>query len=181
LHKKKEFLKPNNFNFRICKHQRFYIKVYNKGEQFKRPNNILRVELKYKKMVDLNKLGLYTLKDLTIPNIYNDLLKLLVIKWSECIIYDYSIKSDELTNLQNKKVLQYQIPNYWLNLSNQERQRQKTQLRKLSTNYGTNIQDEIKNMIVLKWKSLFQKCILNNQCNKELINIQKESRNHIYI
>ena len=156
VHRKKEFLKPNNFNFKASKHQRFWIKVYNKGEQFNRPNHILRIELKYKKMIDLNKLGLYNLENLRIPNIYNNLLKLLITKWDECIVYDYSIKTDKLTNLQQKKVLQYQIQNYWLSLSNQERQRQKTKLRELSINFGTNIQQEVKTMIALKWNSLFE-------------------------
>jgi len=157
LHRGKEFLKPYNFNYRVTKHQRFWIKVYNKGEHFKRPNNILRIELKYKKMIDLNKLGLYTLKDLTNPNIYNQLLELLVVKWGECIVYDYSIKTDSLKPLEKTKLLQYQNTNYWLNLSNQERQRQKSKLRDLSNKFGSKIQQEVKTMILLKWNSLFGK------------------------
>ena len=156
LHRKKEFLKPHNLNYKASKHQRFWLKVYNKGEHFKRPNNILRIELKYKKMIDLNKLGLFTLENLRIPNIYNNLLELLVTKWNECIIYDYSIKTDQLTNLENKKILQYQNTNYWLNLSNQERKRQRTKLRELSITHGNNIQQEVKEMILLKWNSLFE-------------------------
>jgi hypothetical protein len=176
IHRKKEFLKPYNFNFKASKHQRFWLKIYNKGEHFKRPNNILRIELKYKKMIDLNKLDLYTFEDLVNPSIYNNLLELLITKWSESIIYDYTIKIDGLTPLQKNKVLQYQNTNYWLKLSNQERQRQKTKLRELSSNLGTNIQDEVKTMIILKWDSLFEKCILNNLSYKGLINIQKEQK-----
>ncbi len=174
LHRGKEFLKPYDFNYKATKHQRFWIKVYNKGEHFKRPNNILRIELKYKKMIDLNKLGLYTFEDLINPSIYNKLLELLVSKWSESIVYDYSIKTIGLKPLEKTKLLQYQNINYWLNLSNQERQRQKTKLRDLSKNFGSNIQQEVKTMILLKWSSLFEKCILNNQSYKGLINIQKE-------
>ncbi|QXP71152.1 hypothetical protein H0I29_03390 [Polaribacter sp. R2A056_3_33] len=174
LHRGKEFLKPYNFNYKVSKHQRFWIKVYNKGEQFKRPYNILRIELKYKKMIDLNKLGLYTFEDLVNPSIYNNLLKLLVAKWSESIVYDYSIKTDNLKPLLKNKTLQYQNQNYWLNLSNQERQRQKNKLRELSKDFGSNIQQEVKTIILLKWSSLFEKCILSNQSYKGLINIQKE-------
>lgn len=176
IHRKKEFLKPDNYNFKASKHQRFWIKVYNKGEQFKRPNNILRIELKYKKMIDLNKLGLYTLENLRNPNIFNNLLELLTTKWSESIIFDYSIINTNLKPLQKTKILQYQNTNYWLSLSNQERQRQKTKLKDLSINLGTNIQHEVKTMILLKWNSLFEKCIQSNQSYKGLINIQKESK-----
>ncbi|WP_282073538.1 hypothetical protein [Polaribacter atrinae] len=176
LHRGKEFLKPYDFNYKAAKHQRFWIKVYNKGKHFKQPNNILRIELKYKKMIDLNKLGLYTFEDLVNPSIYNNLLELLVAKWSESIVYDYSIKTTGLKPLEKTKLLQYQNINYWLNLSNQERQRQKTKLRDLSKKFGTNIQQEVKTMILLKWSSLFEKCILSNQSYKRLINIQKESK-----
>lgn len=155
LHRKEEFLKPYNFNFRVSKHQRFWLKVYNKGEHFKRANNILRIELKYKKMRDLNTIGLHSFENLTNPTLFNDLLELLSTKWSECIIYDYSIKTVYLKPLHKIKVYQYQNTNYWLNLSNQERARQKKVLNELSINYGSNIKEQINNMIVEKWNSLF--------------------------
>lgn len=155
LHRKEEFLKPYNFNFKVSKHQRFWLKVYNKGEHFKRPNNILRIELKYKKMRDLNKLGLHSLEDLTNPLLFNSLLELLYTKWNECIIYDHSIKTSCLKPLQKTKSLQYQNTNYWLNLSNQERARQKKGLNGLSKNYGSNIKEQVNNMIIKKWNSLF--------------------------
>lgn len=155
LHRKEEFLKPYNFNFKVSKHQRFWLKVYNKGEHFKRPKNILRIELKYKKMRDLNTIGLYSFEDLTNPTLFNDLLELLSTKWSECIIYDHSIKTDDLKPLHKIKEYQYQNTNYWLKLSNQERTRQKNILNELSKNYGSNIKEQVNNMIVEKWNSLF--------------------------
>ena len=155
IHRKEEFLKPFNFNFKVSKHQRFWLKVYNKGEHFKRPNNILRIELKYKKMRDLNKLGLHSFEDLTNPTLFNNLLALLATKWSECVIYDYSIKTVDLKPLHKIKAYQFQNTIYWLNLSNQERTRQKNTLNELSKNYGSNIKEQVNNMIVEKWNSLF--------------------------
>lgn len=179
LHRKKEFLKPYNLNYKASKHQRFWIKVYNKGEQFKKPYNILRIELKYKKMIDLNKIGLYTLKDLTNLNIYDTLLELLKNKWKECILYDYSIETSTIKPLQQKKILEYQNINYWLNLSDLQRQRQKNNLRNLSTNFGNNIQQVIKEMIVSKWNELLKKSMENNQYNKGLLYIQNKKKNCI--
>lgn len=154
LHRGKEFLKPYNFNYRAAKHQRFWIKIYNKGEQFKRKENILRIELKYIKMLDLNKLDLHTFEDLQNKALYPQLLKLLIAKWNESILYDYSIKTKYLKPLLAKKTLQYQNTNYWLQLSNQQRKREKDTLKNLSVNYGTDIQKEVSNLIIDKWHFL---------------------------
>lgn len=161
LHRKIEFLKPYNLNFKASKHQRFWLKVYNKGEQFKRHYNILRIELKYKKMRDLNKIGLHSFEDLTKPNIFKELLELLSTKWNECIVYDYAINIDKLKPIQKVKTFQYQNTNYWLYLSNQERARQKKSLNKLSENYGSNIKEQVFYMIIEKWNSLFQEMYIN--------------------
>ena len=181
IHNKKEFLKPYDFDYRRAQHQRYWVKIYNKGKQFKRPENILRVELKYKKMIDLHKLGLYNCLDLTNKQLHTQLLAILLEKWSNIMLYDFTIEKEQLKPLEKTKILQYQNQNYWLNLSNQERQRQKTKLRYLSINFGTNIQEEIKALMLLKWNSLFEKCIPNNQYYKGLINIQKEFRSNTYI
>ena len=154
LHRTKEFLKPYDFNYKRATHQRFWIKVYDKGTQFKRQENILRIELKYKKMIDLNKIGLFTFEDLTNPNLYNNLLDILISKWNECILYDYTIKEYNLKPHLQKKILEYQNTNYWLRLSNQERTRQKKTLKELSINYGTNIQKQVSELILTKWNSL---------------------------
>jgi hypothetical protein len=153
-HNQKEFLKPDNYDYKVAKHQRYWLKVYNKGEQFNRPNNILRVELKYKKMTELNKIGLHTFLDLLNKDQHNQLLTILLDKWSKALLYDFTIDKTQLRPLHFKKSLEFQNQNYWLNLSSQERTRQKKLLQTLSLEYGANTHQQISTLIEHQYKSL---------------------------
>jgi hypothetical protein len=153
-HNKKEFLKPYDFDYRRAQHQRYWVKIYNKGKQFKRVENILRVELKYKKMIDLHKIGLYNCLDLTNKQLHTQLLALLLEKWSNTILYDFTIDTSQLKPLHLTKSLEFKNTNYWLNLSSQQRTRQKKLLQTLSLDYGTNTHQQINTLIEHQYKSL---------------------------
>lgn len=153
-HNQKEFLKPNNYEYRVAKHQRFWFKVYNKGKQFNRPDNILRVELKYKKMIELNNIGLHTLADLQNKNLYNQLLAILLDKWSKVLLYDFTIDHKRLKPLHKNKSLEFKDRNYWLNLTSQQRIRQKKLLQTLSLKYGKNTHQQIQDLISNQFKLL---------------------------
>jgi hypothetical protein len=154
IHNKKEFLKPYDFDYRRAQHQRYWIKVYNKGKQFNRPENILRIELKYKKMVDLRKLGLHNCLDLTNKHLYTQLLAILLDKWRNTILFDFTIDKNQLKPLHYIKYLEFQSQNYWLNLSSQQRTRQKKLLQTLSLEYGANTHQQINTLIENQYKSL---------------------------
>lgn len=173
-HRNKVFLQPNNFTFRKVEHQRFYIKAYDKGSQFKQSENIFRFELKYKKMKTLNEIGLYTLFDLSKKEIYKPLYSLLISKWQECILYDFTIDETQLRPLQKRKSLQYQISNFWLKLTPIQRAREKKHLKELSEKYGSSIQQYISNEIQENWKKLISEKIQSNLSYKGLLYIQNE-------
>jgi hypothetical protein len=154
IHNKKEFLKPYDFDYRRAQHQRYWIKVYNKGKHFNRPENILRVELKYKKMVDLHKIGLYNCLDLTNKQLHTQLLGILLEKWSNTILYDFTIDKEQLKPLHFTKSLEFQNQNYWLNLTSQQRTRQKKLLQTLSLDFGANTHQQINTLIENQYKSL---------------------------
>jgi hypothetical protein len=154
IHNKKEFLKPYDFDYRRAQHQRYWVKIYNKGKQFKRVENILRVELKYKKMVDLHKLGLYNCLDLTNKQLHTQLLAILLDKWSKTILYDFTIDKEQLKPLHFTKSLEFQNQKYWLNLSSQQRTRQKKLLQTLSLDFGANTHQQISTFIEHQYKSL---------------------------
>lgn len=154
IHKQKEFLKPYIFDYRKASHQHYWIKIYNKGQQFKRPENILRVELKYKKMPELNKIGLHTLADLKNKVLYKQLSAILLHKWSNTLLYDFTINNNQLRPLHYKKSLMFQNQNFWLNLTSQERTRQKKLLQKLSIDYGANTHQQISILIEKQFKLL---------------------------
>jgi hypothetical protein len=154
LHNKKEFLKPYDFDYRRAQYQRYWLKIYNKGNQFNRVENILRVELKYKRMIDLNNIGLYNCLDLTNKQLHTSLLTILLDKWSKVLLYDFKIDKNQLTPLHYRKHLEYQNANYWLNLSSQERTRQKKLLQTLSLDFGANSHQQISTFIEHQYKSL---------------------------
>ena len=147
INNKKTFLKPYDFDYRKAMHQRYWVKVYNKGNQFELSENLLRVEIKHIKMIDLNRLGLYNCLDLTNRALHNRLLDNLLEKWNNTLLYDFTINKTQLTPQQFKKSLEYQNPNYWLNLTPQQRTRQKKTLQNLSIEFGANTHQQIKDLI----------------------------------
>ena len=74
-------------------HSQYIIKIYNKSLQYKSQglqvdNNIMRFEIKFKKMEILNnKFGIYALQDLLDFN-FRDFKPLLLQKWDEVLMYD---------------------------------------------------------------------------------------------
>ena len=66
IHRGKEFALhtgPKQY-YKECSHSQFYIKIYDKGIQYSREQNILRCEIKFRKMEKPNKMGIRNLADL---------------------------------------------------------------------------------------------------------------------
>jgi hypothetical protein len=160
---------PNiNFNGGAIefKHNNYLIKIYNKGEQYKLPQNILRVELKYKKSKELKPFGIKTMANIN-PNslqlAYNAIQKRL----NEIIYFDYTINLKTIKKLNRIKLERYKQPYYWnKELNKTERQRQKNNLQKLINVHSSNLKEQVKQIL----KKEFQKCILITQYNKVSLN-----------
>lgn len=52
-------------HYKECSHSQFYIKIYDKGLQYSKEQNILRCEIKFRKMEKPNKMGIRNLSDLS--------------------------------------------------------------------------------------------------------------------
>jgi hypothetical protein len=105
-------------------------------------------------MVDLHKLGLYNCLDLTNKQLHTQLLAILLDKWSKTILYDFTIDKEQLKPLHFTKSLEFQNQKYWLNLSSQQRTRQKKLLQTLSLDFGANTHQQISTFIEHQYKSL---------------------------
>jgi len=66
IHRGKEFslqYSPNQY-FKECSHSQYFIKIYDKGIQYRLSQNILRCEVKFRKMERINRMGITSLHDL---------------------------------------------------------------------------------------------------------------------
>jgi hypothetical protein len=139
--------------YKQARNQRHYFKIYDKRKHyvnrgFKIDSDILRIEKKYCKMIELNSKGIITLYDLLdygLINFKNILLDL----WQNVLFYDYTALN------HSTKALQYSNTNYWMNLceSNYElfkyhRKKMNVLIRKNPNNLKNKIAVEVRKKIV---------------------------------
>src|SRR5690606_13769405 len=80
-------------NYIQAQHQRQILKIYDKRTHYQKrgfiiSQEILRIEVKYRKMIELNAKGIYTLQDLLNYGLEN-FIPVLLKKWQEVIFYDF--------------------------------------------------------------------------------------------
>lgn len=160
LHKRKEF-KTGTFKnsyYKECEHKHFYIKTYDKARQYNQPKDILRIECKYIKMVELNRLGVYLFKDLKKTEIYPKLRHILIDKWNEVLFIDETIKRKELTGKQSKSFNNFINPNYWIKIAKNKKSylfnKELCKYQNTVSNHSDNLQLKISNLINEKWQKL---------------------------
>ena len=97
-----------------CILSQYTVKCYDKGLQFSLPYNLMRFELKYKKMQKLNKIGIYNLHDLTNLIIYPKLKQLLLQSWNSILLYEpIPTENTILTDLQLELIKVGNSFKYW--------------------------------------------------------------------
>jgi hypothetical protein len=129
MHKGTPFLNRSGrkMNFYHCDHSAKVVKCYDKGLQFS-AGNILRFEIRYRKMLPVAKYGIKTLADFMV----NAKLILLAYELNstllELVVFDHGIDATKFpTKIQNE-LLQGQVYNFWQSISNPNTK--KSKLRK---------------------------------------------------
>jgi hypothetical protein len=149
-------------NYKQAAHQRTYLKIYDKGTQYRGKYNLptgenLRIELKYVKMLDLRKQGLCCLADLFDPLVLMALETLLTTAWSNTFLFDITINRRALKAYYRRtKYLEWKDVHYWLELSKQNRNAQKKMYESVIENYSEKIQIQIGCLISKKWNELIR-------------------------
>ena len=160
-------------------HQWFIFKIYNKSFQYKMSENVLRVELKIMKMIELKESGIKTFADIN----QNTLLKaqgLLLKRFDEVMHYDYTIEKSILTKREKQLLANYSNPRYWIeDLKPIHRDRHKKKLIKITAIYSNNLHQQIKNEIIKKCVTINRlsqntKCVIFNPSSIE-VNITQNS------
>lgn len=154
-HKGEIFESRYNRNFYQAWHQQYIIKIYNKGKQYQMTNNVLRFEIKYLKMSEVNRLGIKTFNDInnrTLEKATNIILK----RFDEVFYYDRTISKSSLTNRQLDLIKNYSNQLYWIDdLKPIHRDRHKKRLKQIIGTNSNNLHLQIKNEIQ-------KKCVIIN-------------------
>ncbi len=119
----------------------YHLKIYNKSFQYELTSNVLRFEIKVKKMeyFKRNNIELSTLSDLLKNTIYNDLKNLLLEAFNELLIYDNTIKLKGLPAKEKQLLKDGSNPKYWIELREKDKNKfkyKRKEFRKLVIEYG---------------------------------------------
>lgn len=128
------------------------LKIYNKGFQYQQDKNILRFEIKVKKMEYFRKrnIDIKCLSDLLNTAKYGKLRACLLKAFNEVLIYDNSIKIKGVSQREKVVLINGRNPKYWIELKEQgkEIKKKRTRFKNLVLKYGKqNIHQTIYSII----------------------------------
>lgn len=124
---------------RVCRRSEYEVKIYDKSMQANIPaSNILRIELKVKKMRFVAKYGIKTLADLLQADKLLVLGKVLMATMWDVVFYEYGFLPPQLTSRERKKLEEYTNPHRWRNATKDQRYKLKKSMRKFLLLHGGN-------------------------------------------
>lgn len=151
----------------------YELKIYDKGFQYKLPENLLRFEIKVTTMEFLRSKGihLHTSKDLLLPAIYTRMGDLLTDFFNQLVIYDHSIKLKSLNDREQRLLREGQNPKYWSKLKDTNPENYKKKLKRFKElvykRGKEKRQETVSKLINDKWNELTQ---ITQECQKEIDN-----------
>lgn len=135
---------------KCCQHRQYQLKIYDKGKQLGLKENILRIEVKIKKMaflrsflkkhdLPISEFKILTLADLLNRPTLNRLFEQISKMWKKTIC-QYDVKPRDFKNTNDyQRFLELINPNYWDQLKSiKEKKRSKREFSKLLKKYGVN-------------------------------------------
>ncbi len=158
--------------YKQSEYQQYFIKLYNKAQHYRKKglyvgkDEILRFEIKYRKLERLKKFKIETLQDILscgLDILTDELFK----EWEQILFYDWTIQSD------SKLLSKYCNPLFWDEVINNQPlyKKHKHQLNNLINNYSENIAHQIKEVMQSKVKILLNEGIrINQDCKSQKIN-----------
>ncbi len=157
-HKGKQFDRSQGIYFNVG-HYEFMVKCYFKSRQFGMNENIMRYELHYNTMREINALGIELLFDLLDRSKLMRLLQRLTEVWNEIIMYDYTINEMGLERKYARWIDLYKNPNFWnITIKSNRLNPHKIKLQELVESRSEMIQNKISGMIEENWNGLSDHC-----------------------
>ncbi len=120
IHRGRQFNRisvPDEGRYIQAEHSQYFIKIYDKANHYRRKgydvpySELLRFEIKYRKMEKLKKLNIISLGDIVRMG-FGDFVELLSTEWKAVLFYDFTILYDKETHLKYSNKL------FWLELRN---------------------------------------------------------------
>jgi hypothetical protein len=157
-YKGKVFTPINERNLRmgfVCCLTDYEIKIYDKGKQAGTPNeNLLRLEIKVRKMRFLNDYGFKTLEDLTNVNKAYSAKQIIINILNGIIWTDNTVSKKLFSNREMKQWLKYENPRTWQSLQGKENLRYaRNKWKCLLEKYATP--PDLLPLFLATWESLF--------------------------
>jgi hypothetical protein len=142
-----------------CKSTEYWIKIYDKGLQFNLKENLMRFEIKYKKMTTLNKYGIRTFADLLNESRVNNLIELLAKAWNNILFYEPGINPSalSLTKHQYELLMQGVNRNYWVQLKKRNKglfNKRRTAFKSLIKQHRSGTYVDILPLLKNEWERL---------------------------
>lgn len=160
-----EAINKNRRNGVVCVRDNYEIKIYDKGFVSGKPQlNILRIEYKVLKMVDIERFKITFLSDLCDPLKVNPLLGLLVDALENTIFIPDDIVLMALSDHEKIKIQSMRIPSFWKKLNKSNKYKKLKVLKKiLEKCKALDYQNDLKIRVSAEWK----RCIIvPNEANK---------------
>lgn len=137
----------------------YELKIYNKGLRYEQSKNILRFEIKVRRMAyfENRNILIKNLADLLNTDIYSKLALALLCSFNDIVFYDCSISLKGLPQREKTVLINGRNPKYWTGLKEQGKE-----IKKIRTRF---------NQLVLKHGKLSIKPILRNLIEQKLSEI----------
>lgn len=147
-HRNKPFEFRYAMNYAQASHQKYFLKIYNKSYQYSMSENVLRIEVKIIRSMELNKMGIKSFYDINDTSM-NTAKKNLLNYFKEIVHYDYTINSNSLSLNDAFSIKNYSNINFWLNdLKPNHRDRHKKKLSKITKLNSNELKKNIQEMIM---------------------------------
>jgi hypothetical protein len=147
-----------------CRLNQYWVKCYDKGLQYNLTENLMRFELKFKKMIKINsEFNIKYLHDLTQSDKVNRIKKLLLKAWTDVLLFeDLDIPEGILNPTLEKLQIDGVNQKYWIKLYKNDKRKMlyhRKILREMLDQYGNGIKANIRTKIDNEWELLFsQNC-----------------------
>lgn len=168
IQRNKVFELKHSQRFAQAIHNRYYLKIYNKGKQYKLAKNTLRVELKIIKSEHLKQIQMLTADDINEESFLGG-FRLLLRHFNEVIYYDHTINAKFLKARERNTLYKYQTNNYWLELKSNKRDTPKKKLQYFIDNHSENLKKQIESDMQKQFKR-----VMINHSNIELTTTQND-------
>lgn len=144
--------------FKVIERDEYTLKVYDKSLHYGLKSNILRFECKAHVGSSLKSIGIHYLSDLLNPDIRVKLGERLISLWDEVVLNDWTIRTDELSSKDQNKLKDWKNANYWIELHEETRRKNRNKFsnelaeyRKIVQDHSDNVHQVIKEALIVKW------------------------------